>query len=64
MIIIINNTIRISAAPINAGDGQSIAAALYAHWPNGLTKSTDGTGGGKLPVADTDDPADTLKSWI
>tara|TARA_B100001093_G_scaffold459342_1_gene472396 strand:+ start:309 stop:464 length:156 start_codon:yes stop_codon:yes gene_type:complete len=38
MIIIINKTTGISAAPIDAGGGQGIAAALHAHWPTGLTK--------------------------
>tara|TARA_B100000212_G_scaffold133036_1_gene99821 strand:+ start:310 stop:504 length:195 start_codon:yes stop_codon:yes gene_type:complete len=64
MIIIINKTIGISAAPINPGDRQGIAAALHTHWPTGLPKSTGGTGGRKTPVIDTDHPADTLKNWI
>jgi len=64
MIIIINNIIGISPAPINPRDGQGIAAALHAHWPTGLPKSTGETGGRKTPVIDTDHPAGTLKSWI
>ena len=54
----------ISAAPIIPGDRQGIAAALHAHWPTALPKSTDGTGGRKAPVIDTDHPADTPKNWI
>ena len=64
MIIIINKVIGISSAPINAGDGQGIAAAFMLTGRLVLQQSAGGTGGGKTPVVDTHDPADSLKSWI
>ncbi len=64
MIIINNKAIVISSSPINAGDGQGIAAAFMLTGRLVLQQSAGGTGEGKTPVVDTDHPADTLKSWI
>jgi len=64
MIIINNNLIAISASPINAVNGQGIAAAFMPTGRLVLQQSAGRTGGGKTPVVDTDDPADKLKGWI
>ena len=64
MIIITNETIVISASPINAGDGLGIAATFMPTGRLVLQQSAGGTGGGKTPVVDTNDTADKLKSWI
>ena len=63
MIIINNKPNIICAVSINAGDGQGTAAAFMPTGRLVLQQSADGTGGGKTPVVDTDDPADKLKSW-
>ena len=64
MIIITNKESRISASPVNAGDGYGLATALMPTGRLVLQQSAGGAGGGKTSVANTDGPADTLKSRI